>query len=236
MNLVNKHQIRAFHFFPGKSGWKLKDIAPVVKAIQSYKPVLFLDSFENLGDDLEIIKSFTGEFPEVSVIFTNAMWGHLDRLYKLMEARPNIFMDTSLQHIYRANEYIIKRFGVERLIFGTGYKSNNGASIASLAHAEITPEQFGMIAHSNLERLLRVKSPLTGSRPIIGDRLWHRLLRRESLGTDYIDAHTHLCRTTAVWEDHDQVDIDAHAKQAIRQMDNLGVQFNDYCRVYCLSS
>jgi uncharacterized protein len=222
--LAEKHKIRAFHFFPGKSGLKLSDIAPVVKVIQSFKPVLFLDSFENLGDDLEVIKSFSTEFPQVSVVFTNAMWGHLDRLYKLMEARPNIFVDTSLQHIYRANEYIVRRFGVERLIFGTGYKSNNGASIASLAQAEITPEQFGTIAHGNLERLLGVKSPLSGSRPITGDRLWHRLLRRESLGPDYIDAHTHLCRTTAVWEDHDQTDIDSHAKQAIRQMDNLGVR------------
>jgi predicted TIM-barrel fold metal-dependent hydrolase len=69
-----------------------------------------------------------------------------------------------------------------------------------------------------------VKSPLTGSVPIVGDRLWHRLLRRENLGNDFIDAHTHLCRTTAVWSDYDQVDIDSHAKQAIRQMDALGVR------------
>jgi predicted TIM-barrel fold metal-dependent hydrolase len=224
LSLAEKHKIRAFHFFPGKSGVKLKDIYPVIKTLQSFKPVLFLDSFENLGDDLEMIKSFSGEFPKVSIIFTNAMWGHLDRLYKLMEARPNIFMDTSLQHIYQANEYIIRRFGVERLIFGTGYKSNNGASIAALAHAEITPDQFQLIAHVNLERLLGIRAPLTGSRPIIGERLWHRLLRRESLGNDFIDAHTHLCRTTAVWEDHDQTDIDSHAKQAIRQMDKLGIR------------
>ena len=224
MNLVEKHRIRAFHFFPGKSGRKLSDIAPVIKAIQSFKPVLFLDSFENLGDDLEMIKSFSGNFPQVSVVFTNAMWGHLDRLYKLMESCPNIFVDTSLQHIYKANEYIIKKFGAERLIFGAGYKSNNGAAIAALAHADITPEQAGMVAHGNLERLLGIKTPLKGTRPIIGDRLWHRLLRKESLGNDFIDAHTHLCRTTALWEDHDRTEIDLHAKQAIRQMDNLGVR------------
>ena len=63
------------------------------------------------------------------------MWGHYKNLYKLMEARPNIFVDTSLLHMYLTHEYFIKNYGVERLIFGTGYKSNNGASIASLVHA-----------------------------------------------------------------------------------------------------
>jgi len=221
LNLIKTNHIRAFHYFPEKGG-KLHDIAPIIKTIQTFKPVLFLDSFESLGDE-EGILSFSSEFPQVSIIFINAMWGHLAPLYKLMETRQNIFVDTSLQHIFKANEYIIKKFGVERLIFGTGYKSNNGASIAALAHAEITPENFQRVAHGNLERLLGIKSPLSGNRPVVGDRLWHRLLRRESLGPDYIDAHTHLCRTTAAWDDHDQVDIDMHAKLAIQQMDNLGV-------------
>lgn len=223
LNLVKTKNIRAFHYFPAKFKWKLQDIAPVVKSLQTLKPVLFLDAFESLGD-IEGIKSFSSEFPEVSIIFINAMWGHLAPLYQLMEARHNIFIDTSLQHIFQANEYIIKKFGVERLIFGTGYKSNNGASIAALAHADITPENFQKVAHGNLEHLLGIKTPLSGTRPVVGDRLWHRLLRHESLGPDYIDAHTHLCRTTAVWDDHDQVDIDMHAKLAIHQMDNLGVR------------
>ncbi len=224
LSLAEKHRIRAFHFFPGKTGKNLQDISPLMKSIQSINPVLFLDSFENLGDDLEMIKSFSKDFPQVSIVFTNAMWVFLDNLYKLMESCPNIYVDTSLQHIYLANEYIIKKFGEQRLIFGTGYKSNNGASIAALAHADITPEQFVKVAHGNLEKLLGIKTPLTDSRTIKGEKLWHRLLRRESLGREFIDAHTHLCRTTAAWEDHDQTDIDSHAKLAIQKMDKLGVR------------
>ncbi len=224
LNLAEKNRIRAFHFFPGKSGLTLKDIYPLIKSIQSFKPVLFLDSFENLGDDLEMIISFAKSFPRVSVIFTNALWPFLDRLYKLMESCPNIYVDTSLQHIYQANEYIVKRFGVERLVFGAGYKSNNGAAIAALAYNDFTTDQVRFIAHGNLEKLLEIKTPLTGSKAVIGDRLWHRLLRRENLSSDFIDAHTHLCRTTAKWEDHDQIDIDSHANLAIHEMDRLGVR------------
>ena len=168
LDLVRSHNIRAFHFFPNKFGWSLDDITPLMRTLLSFKPVLFLDSFENLGKDTKAILNFSAEFPHVSIIFTNAMWVHYKKLYNLMEARPNIFVDTSLLHMYRTIEYVIQKFGVERLIFGAGYKSNNGASIASLAHAEISSEHAQMIAHGNLERLLGIKSPLSGARSVIG--------------------------------------------------------------------
>jgi uncharacterized protein len=223
LDIVKTEHVRAFHFFPKESGWSLPDIAPVIRTILPFNPVLFLNSFESL-DKWEDILTFAEEFPQVSIIFTDAMWIHFKKLYELMEAQPNIFVDTSLLHIYRTIEYIIKQFGVERLIFGAGYKSNNGASIASLAHAEISLEHAQLIAHGNLERLLEIKSPLSGSRFVAGDRLWHRLLRQERLGPDIIDAHTHLCRTKADWDDHDRTDIDSHAKQALHQMDIIGVR------------
>ena len=223
LDLVNKQKIRAFHFFTQNRGWSLHDIAPVIRKLQTFKPVLFLDSFESLGDDLSGIMDFASDFPQVSVLFTNAMWGHYNKLYKLMEAHPNIFVDTSLLHMYRTHEHFIKQYGVDRLIFGTGYKSNNGASIASLTHAEISQEEAGMIAHSNLERLLGIESPLSGTKPVKGDRLWHRLLRHEHPGPFTIDGHTHLSRTLANWQDHDQTDIDSHATQALQSMDKLGV-------------
>jgi uncharacterized protein len=223
LKLVKTHKVRAFHFFSQKQGWSLSDIAPVMREIQPFKPVLFLDSPEYLGKEPDAILSFSEEFRQVSVIFTNAMWVHYDKLYKLMEARPNIFVDTSLLHTYLTIEYITRKFGVERLIFGTGFKSNNGASIASLAHSEISPVQADLIAHGNLEHLLGIKSPLSGQRPIVGDRLWHRLLRRERLGPDIIDAHTHHTRTSRKWEDHDPMDFDGYVKHSLRSMDSMGV-------------
>ena len=223
LDLVTRYHIRAFHFFRQEAGWSLTDIAPVIRNIETLKPVIFLDSFENLGEDLTSITDFCAELPQVSFVFTNAMWVHYNKLYKLMDALSNIFADTSLLHMYHTYEYFVKQYGVERLIFGTGYKSNNGASIASLVHAEISTEQARMIAHSNLERLLGIESPLTGTRPVIGNRLWHRLLRKEKIGQDIIDGHTHLSRTLAKWEDHDQTDIESHAKQALRRMDSMGV-------------
>jgi predicted TIM-barrel fold metal-dependent hydrolase len=223
LELIKKKHIRAFHYFPKEHGWTLRDIVPVLKLILSYKPVLFLDAFENLGDTDEII-NISGEFPQVSFVFTHAMWSHNERLYKLMEARSNIYIDTSFMHMYRTIEYITKQFGPERLIFGTGYKSNNGASIPSLIHSGISPGHINAIAHSNLEKLMEVDSPLSGSNPVVGNRLWHKLLRQEPLGVDIIDAHTHLSRRTGEWTDHNPEDIDSHAKRSIRSMDSMGIR------------
>lgn len=139
----------------------------------------------------------------------------------MMEARPNVYVETGLLHTYRGVEHIIHRFGAERTLFSTGHRSNNGAFIATLAHAEITPEQADLVAHANLERLLGIE-PLCGTRPVEGDRLWHHLLRRDRIASGIIDAHTHLPRTPSGW-DH-RTDFDAHVKDALQLMDRIGVE------------
>jgi hypothetical protein len=221
-DLVKTHRIRAFHFFPGKED-SFSGIKPVIHEIADYKPVIFLESSVIMGKDGPDILSLTEEFKQVSLIITNAMWSHYEKLYALMESRSNIYVDLSLMHTYRTIEYIIERFGVERLIFGTGYKSNNGASIALLAHSEINRQQAELIAHGNLERLLDIKSPLKGFKPVEGNRLWHKLLRREPLGPEIIDAHTHFSTTRTKWVDHDPADFNSHVNQSLQYMDVMGV-------------
>jgi len=220
---VKKRKIRSFHYFPKEHGWSLEDIAPLLKLILPYNPVLFLDAFESLRDTDEVM-DVSDKFPGISFVFTNAMWTHNEKLYKLMATRSNIFIDTSLMHMYRTIEYITEHFGPDRLIFGTGYKSNNGASIASLVHSGISPDHIENVAHGNLEKLLGIDSPLMGSKPVVGDRLWHRLLRQEPLGVEIIDAHTHFSRRTTEWTDHNPEDIDSHAKRAICSMDSMGIR------------
>jgi predicted TIM-barrel fold metal-dependent hydrolase len=224
LDLVKTNNIHSFHFFPKKFKWTLLDIAPVIKAILPHNPVLFLDSFENLGHNMDHLLNFSSEFPQVNIIFTNAMWPHYKSIFELMDARPNICMDTSLIHTYRTAEQVIERFGAERLIFGAGYKSNNGASIAALAHSEVSSRDAQRIAHSNLEVLLKVESPLSGTNLVKGERLWHRLLRREPLGLDIIDAHTHHTHGTLGWDDPEPTDMDGYVGHSLRSMDRIGVK------------
>ncbi len=219
MDLATAHHARAFRVWPKDGGWSLGEIAPALTALMPLKPVLFLEVWQDVRK--EEIVDLAAQFPQVPIVYANLMWPHLPALYEMMEARPNIYIETGLLHTYRGIEYIIQRFGAERIIFGAGYRSNNGAFVATLANAEINPKQADQIAHGNLERLLGME-PLGGARPVEGDRLWHRLLRREPIMPGIIDAHTHLPRTASGW-DH-RTDFDAHVRDLLRIMDRMGVE------------
>jgi len=217
--LVKQYQIRAFRFFGAARNWPLKLITPIMRTVLPMEPLLMLDmAHVDLNDTL----AFTAEFPQVPLIITQAMWPHYATLYKLLEERQNIYVETSLLHTYRTLEHLIHHFGPERIIFGTGAKSNNGAAIAALAHAEVTEEQRACIAHRNLDRLLGIPPAPRAARPACGEGLWPRLLRRERLGPQIIDAHTHLGRIgTWLAESSDlHVQVDA----ALASMDRMGVR------------
>jgi len=219
VELAKAHYGRAFRLWPKDAGWSLGDIAPVIQELLPLRPALFLEVWQDVQK--EEILALAAQFPQVPIVYANLMWPHLPALYEMMEARPNVYVETGLLHTYRTVEYLIQRYGAERTLLSTGYRSNNGAFIATLAHADITPEQAGLIAHGNLERLLGIE-PLRGTRPVEGDRLWHRLLRRERIAPGIIDAHTHLPRTASGW-DH-RTDFDAHVKDTRRLMDRMGVE------------
>lgn len=222
--LVDENNVRAFRFFPRGTEWVLADLDPLMERLAPRRPVLLLDCFESLGRDLNGILVFAEKHPAVTMVFTNAMWVHHDRLYELMKARPNIRMETSLVHTYRTVEQVVERFGAERMLFGTGYKSNYGAAIANLVHSPMTPAQRRQVAHGNLEELLGVSHPLRSPQVLHGDTLWHRQLRQEKLGPLIIDAHGHMGYGSDNWRDHTPPGtIDDHVEQAIRYLDGMGV-------------
>jgi hypothetical protein len=217
--MVKAHGIRAFRFFPKGLHWSLKLIGPIIRTVLPQHPVLLLDSRQlDPGDTL----AFAAEFPRVPIICTQAMWPHYAALYKLLEAQRNIYVETSFLHTYRTLEHLIHHFGAERIIFGAGPRSNNGAAIASLMHAEMDEEHREQIAHRNLEGLLGIHPAPRAARPVEGDGLWPRLLRRERLGPEIIDAHAHLGRTGS-WV-VDFTDMHSQVEAALGSMERLGVR------------
>lgn len=223
VELVRHHDVRAFRFFPRGQEWVLADLDPLMEQLASRQPVLLLNCFQSLSRNLDGILAFAERHPTVTIIFTEAMWVHHDRLYALMEKRANIRMETSLVHTYRTVEYVVDHFGADRVLFGTGYKSNYGAAIANLVHSPMTTAQRTQVAHGNLEQLLQVKRPLRSPQVLSGDTLWHRLLRKETLGPLIIDAHAHFGYGED-WKDHNEPDFAGHIEHALRYMDEMGVE------------
>jgi len=216
--MVKTHDIRAFRFFARGLHWSLKLIAPIIRTILPQNPVVMIDARQlDPADTL----TFAAEFPQVPIICTEAMWLHYAMLYKLLEERRNIYVETSFLHTYGTLEHLIHHFGADRIIFGAGPRSNNGAAIASLMHAELSEEHREQIAGHNLEGLLGIHPSSRPTPAISGDGLWPRLLRRERLGPEIIDAHTHLGRT-GTWV-VESTELPAQVEAALKSMDRMGV-------------
>jgi predicted TIM-barrel fold metal-dependent hydrolase len=121
------------------------------------------------------------------------MWGPCVTVFDLMRRRRNILLDISWLHTFETIELVVKHFGAERILFGLGSKSHNGAAIGALARADITEAQRRKIAHGNLDRLTGLRTAPSASAPAwTANTLWPRFLEGKPLGVDVVDAHGHL--------------------------------------------
>ena len=106
-------------------------------------------------DGWDLLFSVLKEFPSLTVIITNyGLWGSDGYIYPLVKSYPNVYLDTSdLQEIIGI-EAFVRRFGSERLLFGTNYPMDNmGGPLAALFGAKIGQAERENIAFRNFERL-----------------------------------------------------------------------------------
>ena len=80
--------------------------------------------------------------------------------YRALDACPNLHIELSGYWLYRGIEYITRRWGSERLIFGSNWPAfNHGMTLAMLTCADIDGRDKRNIAGDNLRRLISWCSP-----------------------------------------------------------------------------
>ncbi|MCG2658802.1 MAG: amidohydrolase family protein, partial [Kiritimatiellae bacterium] len=122
-------------------------------------------------------------------------------------------------------ELIVREFGAERLIFGTGGKTHNGASLAGLAYADINPRARALIAHGNLDKLLHSAPARNVTRqPSLPDRrnkIWAKFMAGQKLPFDIVDAHFHL-GLIGIWPLHFRDEAE-QTDYALRRMARVNI-------------
>jgi predicted TIM-barrel fold metal-dependent hydrolase len=199
----------------------LVQLEPVMRALADLRPFLVMRHDEtNVPDLLE----FTARFPRVPLILTEVMWGPCITVFDVMRRRRNVRVDTSWLHSGGAVELVVRHFGADRLVFGMGPRSHNGAAIAQLARADVTERERRLIAGGTVERLAGLEGePPVEVRPAKPpDSLWGRLLDGRPLGVDVVDAHFHLGPSGGYVLEH-QAEA-PQAREALRLMKALGVR------------
>ncbi len=160
---------RAFRLFPLYHGIDFNDprMCEVLNTLARRKSALWLDfdqlwyNFKQLGTheqravDLAAVEKLATGYPDLTVVLVGAYYNHFTRLFSLFDHCPNLKVETSLFQGFQTIRFVCERWGAERLLFGTGLgQVSPGAARATLAYAEISPEDKRKIASGNLESLL----------------------------------------------------------------------------------
>jgi predicted TIM-barrel fold metal-dependent hydrolase len=211
---------RALRFVNVFGRLTLMQLEPIMRQIRSLKPFIIMKHSEcSTADILE----FAAAFPEVPVVLTDVMWGPCVTVFELMRRRRNVLLDISWLHTFDAIELAVKHFGADRVLFGLGSKSHNGAAIGALARANITEAQRRKIAHGNLDRLTGLRT--TALVPGAGwkaNTLWPRFLEGKPLGVDVVDAHAHL-GPSGGYVLAEQAEV-PQLKAGLKAMDAIGIR------------
>jgi len=105
------------------------------------------------------VHELASKYPDVPLVLAR-LTGDGGRYRKmrqeLLERHENIYIEYSCIHYLDAIEELVERHGPERVLFGSGIPFQDpGQAIAQLTYANISPRERELIAHGNLERLVK---------------------------------------------------------------------------------
>lgn len=110
-----------------------------------------------MPDEWAAIYRLLAEYPALTCVITGTgVWGS-DRSFRpLLEAYPNLYLETSMLAMNdQVVEALVRDYGPRRLVFGSGFPVREPLSaLLQLRHAELADDDKQLIASGNLTRLL----------------------------------------------------------------------------------
>ncbi len=155
---MKKERIRAVRIFPSDHRFvpSRTALGEVLDGLAKRSVPLFL-SVERGGTDYATIDRLLAELPRISCVICDVgIWG-VDRYIRpLLERFPGVRVETSYLALHDGVlESLVKAYGAERLLFGTGFPDRLAASaMLPLLHAEVSDDDKRLIAGANLERII----------------------------------------------------------------------------------
>lgn len=98
------------------------------------------------------------DFPKLTCVLCDiGIWGVDRYTWPLLDRFENFYLESSLLSLEEGGiEETVKRFGSERIVFGTGFPVRYPkAAILQLVHADISEEDKNNISWKNLEKILK---------------------------------------------------------------------------------
>ena len=155
LDAMLKAGVRAVRVYPRLQTWQLDEwcAGDLLDALEERGIPLFIDLDQT---DWREVAGVCERHRSLPVIVLSTGYRVSRILYPLFEKLQNLHVDTSMYCPHRGMEDVCKRFGAERLLFGTKWPFYTpGPAITHIAYAEISDADKRKIAGDNLRRLLK---------------------------------------------------------------------------------
>lgn len=156
ISLLRKNNVKMVRVFPSKGSHNyslfLRGSQTLLKALDEHRIPLMIGMDQISYEEISNIASIYNNIP---LILTNTGYRADRYLYPLLESFGNIYVETSSYKVHFGIEALCKKFGAERLIFGSGLPLYSaGSAVTMITHLLLPDEDKIKIAGGNLRRLL----------------------------------------------------------------------------------
>jgi len=229
---MREARVGALFLLPGQYRFSLSDwcvdelLEPMVEA----KVPVFIN-FNDIGPDSlswdqtdwDAVVDLCRRFPALPVIVSEWRIRRADRMiYRALDRCENLRIELSGCWLYRFIEYVSRRWGPRRLIFGSHWPVlGHGPAVAALSCAEIEDNEKRLIAGDNLRELLQwnpAESPDVDLPAPADDYARFGRTGERPATMRFWDCHGHLGRSN-----HYHV-RDGAIEDIVAEMDRLGVE------------
>lgn len=158
---MRDHRIGAIRLYPVDHSYTLEpwNMGELMDFAQQHAIPVLLDMREcdgELGDRYGGIHNLAKAYAQVPIVLLTVGYRHLRILLKLLDACPNISLDTSTFITFRGIEEVVAHFGSARVLFGSRTPFiEAGVGIGRILYADLSEGDRQNIAHGNAERLLK---------------------------------------------------------------------------------
>lgn len=146
--------IVAVRVFPDDHGYRLAgpDLTDVLDAVAEASLPLLVDADQTSWDDIEAVAL---GHPRLQLVVCTVGYRTMRRIAGVLARTGNVMLDLSYLGAHLALEWLVARFGPERLLFGTGAPRRDPAdAVTRLLWSDLDDETVAAIGSGNLHGLI----------------------------------------------------------------------------------
>lgn len=203
LNRMARAKVRAVKLFPKTHNWPLSldVIGPMLAAFEK-AGVLTILPFGEMPDGgaggpnygaYDKLSEICARFPKLPLLLHGVWWSSQRTITALMARHANLHIEFSTYQINRGLEEYTRRFGADRLLFGTGLPAMSaGAARAYVDYAQVPAGDKAKIAGGNLTRLLGGLAPAAAPRVKLDPIRARAAAGKPLTSVPVYDGHCHL--------------------------------------------